>query len=449
TTLLNLLATIDTPTSGTVRIEGVDTAKLKGDKLARFRRQRLGFVFQDYNLLDTLTLGENIILPLVLDRKPGRVIRERLNDVSRRLGIDNILHKYPYEVSGGQQQRAAAARAIIHEPAILLADEPTGNLDSKSARELMETFSVLNEVGRVTIAMVTHDPFAASYCRRSLFIRDGRLYNESHRGPSRSPPAPAGAFSSSATAVSTTKSPAATAARCFSSKSWTFWPSSTAATGKTKTLPRRAGKPTPRRRGGGDEPAPAGGEKRVAKPGPLPGLPGQRRVQRDDLFPVHRRGPASRPAQRVRRRELPGAGPAGVGGGHRHLYAAVSAVLGLGLHPLPHEGVRAAVAAGAHPPAAGPHAAVGKRHHRGDGGGRRPWAGRAVSETVLYGHQRAAAAAPPAARLPGLARVAADAGRLRRHVRVRLAAVSAGRVGPHRHRAHPGGPQAAGAAQVF
>jgi len=185
TTLLNLLATIDTPTSGTVRIEGVDTAKLKGDKLARFRRQRLGFVFQDYNLLDTLTLGENIILPLVLDRKPGRVIRERLNDVSRRLGIDNILHKYPYEVSGGQQQRAAAARAIIHEPAILLADEPTGNLDSKSARELMETFSVLNEVGRVTIAMVTHDPFAASYCRRILFIRDGRLYNEIHRGHSR------------------------------------------------------------------------------------------------------------------------------------------------------------------------------------------------------------------------------------------------------------------------
>lgn len=185
TTLLNLLATIDKPTSGTVRIEGVDTARLRGDKLARFRRQRLGFVFQDYNLLDTLTLGENIALPLVLGRRPAREIRQRLDDVARRLGILDILHKYPYEVSGGQQQRAAAARAIIHEPAVLLADEPTGNLDSKSARELMETFALLNNVGGVTITMVTHDPFAASYCQRILFIRDGRIYNELHRGSSR------------------------------------------------------------------------------------------------------------------------------------------------------------------------------------------------------------------------------------------------------------------------
>lgn len=185
TTLLNLLATIDKPTSGTVKIEGVDTARLRGDKLARFRRRRLGFVFQDYNLLDTLTIGENIALPLVMDRRAAAVVRQRLSDISTRLGIADILHKYPYEVSGGQQQRAAAARAIIHEPAILLADEPTGNLDSKAARELMETFTLLNEVGRVTIAMVTHDPFAASYCRRILFIRDGRLYNEIHRGSSR------------------------------------------------------------------------------------------------------------------------------------------------------------------------------------------------------------------------------------------------------------------------
>ncbi len=185
TTLLNLLATIDKPTSGNVKIEGVDTARLRGDKLARFRRQRLGFVFQDFNLLDTLTIGENIVLPLVLDRKPVRVVEQRLNEISKRLGIGNILHKYPYEVSGGQQQRAAAARAIIHEPAILLADEPTGNLDSKSARELMETFTLLNNVAGVTIAMVTHDPFAASYCQRILFIRDGELYNEIHRGNSR------------------------------------------------------------------------------------------------------------------------------------------------------------------------------------------------------------------------------------------------------------------------
>lgn len=185
TTLLNLLATIDQPTSGTVMIEGVDTSKLQGDRLAKFRRTRLGFVFQDYNLLDTLTIGENMALPLVIDRKPVSVIQERLQIVSRRLGITDILDKYPYEVSGGQQQRAAAARAIIHEPAILLADEPTGNLDSKAARTLMETFVMLNEEAGVTITMVTHDPFAASYCTRILFIRDGERYNEIRRGDSR------------------------------------------------------------------------------------------------------------------------------------------------------------------------------------------------------------------------------------------------------------------------
>ncbi len=124
TTLLNLLATIDKPTSGTVKIEGVDTARLRGDKLARFRRRRLGFVFQDYNLLDTLTIGENIALPLVMDRRAAAVVRQRLSDISTRLGIADILHKYPYEVSGGQQQRAAAARAIIHEPAICWPTNP-------------------------------------------------------------------------------------------------------------------------------------------------------------------------------------------------------------------------------------------------------------------------------------------------------------------------------------
>ncbi len=185
TTLLNLLATIDKPTSGTVKIEGVDVSQLRGNRLAQFRRRRLGFVFQDYNLLDTLTIGENIALPLVLDRKPSRTIRDRVAAVSERLGIAGVLEKYPYEVSGGQQQRAAAARAIVHEPAILLADEPTGNLDSKAARELMETLTLLNNVGGVTITMVTHDPFAASYCERILFIRDGELYNEIHRGSSR------------------------------------------------------------------------------------------------------------------------------------------------------------------------------------------------------------------------------------------------------------------------
>lgn len=185
TTLLNLLATIDKPTSGTILIDGVDTAKLKGAELARFRRERLGFVFQDFNLLDSLTLGENIALPLVLSRMPAKQIKERLARVAAQLGIAEILEKYPYEVSGGQQQRASAARAIIHEPAALLADEPTGNLDSRSARELMEAFTRLNESAGVTIVLVTHDPFAASFCRRILFIRDGKLYNQIHKGESR------------------------------------------------------------------------------------------------------------------------------------------------------------------------------------------------------------------------------------------------------------------------
>lgn len=185
TTLLNLLATIDRPTSGRVLIEGVDTSALKGDKLAEFRRRRLGFVFQDFNLLDTLTIGENISLPLVLDRRPVAFIKERVREVAHALGITAILPKYPHEVSGGQQQRAAAARAIVHQPALLLADEPTGNLDSKAARELMEMLSLLNESQDATVVLVTHDPFAASFCRRIIFIRDGQRYNELHRGESR------------------------------------------------------------------------------------------------------------------------------------------------------------------------------------------------------------------------------------------------------------------------
>ncbi|MBY6276189.1 ABC transporter ATP-binding protein [Symbiobacterium thermophilum] len=185
TTLLNLLATIDRPTSGTVAIEGTDVSQLRGEQLALFRRRRLGFVFQDYNLLDSLTLEENIALPLVLDRVPVRIIKERLRLLAGQLGITDILHKYPYEVSGGQQQRAAAARAIIHEPAVILADEPTGNLDSRSAKDLMETFVMMNEMAGVTIVMVTHDAFAASYCRRIQFIRDGQIYTEIRRGSSR------------------------------------------------------------------------------------------------------------------------------------------------------------------------------------------------------------------------------------------------------------------------
>lgn len=185
TTLLNLLATIDTPTSGSVWVDGVNVAKLKGAELAAFRRRKLGFVFQDYNLLDSLSIGENIALPLVLDRKTPSDIRKRVREVSTRLGIESLLSSFPYEVSGGQQQRAAIARAIVHEPALVLADEPTGNLDSRSARALMDTFTLINSTAGTTILMVTHDPFAASFCQSVSFIRDGRLYAEMHKRDGR------------------------------------------------------------------------------------------------------------------------------------------------------------------------------------------------------------------------------------------------------------------------
>ena len=191
TTLLNLLATIDQPTSGTVMIDGVDTATLRGEKLARFRRERLGFVFQDFNLLDSLTIGENIALPLVLNRKPLRFIKEQLALIARRLGISELLNKYPYEVSGGQQQRAAAARAIIHEPAVLLADEPTGNLDSKSARELMETLTLLNQI----VWCDDHPSDARSVCRQLLPAHP--LYSRRTALQRNSVVATAGRFSSS------------------------------------------------------------------------------------------------------------------------------------------------------------------------------------------------------------------------------------------------------------
>lgn len=185
TTLLNLLATIDTPTAGRIFLDGVEATQLKGAKLALFRRRRLGFIFQDYNLLDSLTIAENMALPLVLDQVAYPTIAQRVQQTASRLGISGILEKYPYEVSGGQQQRAAAGRAIIHEPAIVLADEPTGNLDSKSARDLMTALQRLNKEAEASILMVTHDPFAASYSERVVFIRDGQFYTEIHRGTNR------------------------------------------------------------------------------------------------------------------------------------------------------------------------------------------------------------------------------------------------------------------------
>lgn len=185
TTLLNLISTIDTPTSGEVRIGGEDPHRLKRGQLALFRRRQLGFVFQDFNLLDTLTIGENIVLPLTLERKSLEEMDRRLIEVAKRLEITPILEKRTYEVSGGQAQRAAIARAIIHSPSILLADEPTGNLDSKASRNVMELMEEINGEDGTTMLMVTHDPLAASYCHRVLFIKDGGLYNEVHRGESR------------------------------------------------------------------------------------------------------------------------------------------------------------------------------------------------------------------------------------------------------------------------
>lgn len=185
TTLLNMVSTVDKPTFGEVLINDKSPLMLKGEKLAVFRRRELGIVFQEFNLLDTLTLGENIQLPLTLDGYSLKEQDEKLRKVAQILDIEKILTKRTYEVSGGQMQRVAIARAIIHKPSILLADEPTGNLDSKASKNVMELFEKVNKEEGVTTMMVTHDPLAASYCSRILFIKDGEIYNEIHRGESR------------------------------------------------------------------------------------------------------------------------------------------------------------------------------------------------------------------------------------------------------------------------
>lgn len=182
TTLLQVISTIDHPTAGEVFIRGKEPHRLPADKLAMFRRRELGFVFQDFNLLHTLTVRENIFLPLALDGVPVRKMNQRLNAIAPILGITDILNKRIYEISGGQAQRAAIARAIIHEPALLLADEPTGNLDTKTSRDVMELFRRINRELGTTMLMVTHDPAAASHCDRIVFIRDGSVYNEMYRG---------------------------------------------------------------------------------------------------------------------------------------------------------------------------------------------------------------------------------------------------------------------------
>lgn len=177
-TLLNLIATIDTPTSGSIEIGGQEILGLKEPALSTFRRDKLGFIFQDYNLLDTLTLKENIMLPLTLSKISSEEIDRRTEGIAISLGIKGILEKYPYEVSGGQKQRAAAARAVINNPELVLADEPTGALDSRASKELLGCLSNLNKEKNATILMVTHDAFAASFCRRIIFIKDGELYSE-------------------------------------------------------------------------------------------------------------------------------------------------------------------------------------------------------------------------------------------------------------------------------
>ena len=182
TTLLNCVSTIDSVTTGSIIIRDRDITAMKSRALAKFRREELGFMFQEYNLLDTLTGFENIILPLTISGENHKTAMEKVSQVAKRLEIEEIIGKYPYEMSGGQRQRIAAARAIITDPALILADEPTGALDSKSARMLMECLESLNKGLHATILMVTHDAFTASYCHRILFIKDGKIFNELVRG---------------------------------------------------------------------------------------------------------------------------------------------------------------------------------------------------------------------------------------------------------------------------
>ena len=181
-TLLNCISTIDRVTAGSIKVNGEEITNLKGNKLNKFRREELGFIFQDFNLLDTLSCYENIALALTIQKVPAKEIQKRVKEVSEKLGITDILKKYPYQVSGGQKQRVASARAIITNPKLVLADEPTGALDSKAARMLLENFEYLNKIMNATILMVTHDAFTASYANRILFIKDGKIFNELVKG---------------------------------------------------------------------------------------------------------------------------------------------------------------------------------------------------------------------------------------------------------------------------
>ena len=182
TTLLNCISTIDTVSAGHIYLEGTDVTELRPKSLARFRRENLGFVFQDFNLLDTLTISENIALALTINKVPAGEIDGRVREMAGKLNITDILDKYPYQVSGGQKQRCACARAIINNPKLILADEPTGALDSHSSQMLLSTIQSINENLGATILMVTHDAFSASYANRILFLRDGAIFTEIRKG---------------------------------------------------------------------------------------------------------------------------------------------------------------------------------------------------------------------------------------------------------------------------
>ncbi len=182
TTLLNMISTIDKVTSGHIFVEGEDITKLKGNRLNKFRRDKLGFIFQDFNLLDTLTGYENISLSLSIQNINYKEQKRKIEDISEKLGITKILNKYPYQMSGGEKQRIASARAIITNPSLILADEPTGALDSKSSGQLLKNMEYLNKELSSTILMVTHDAFTASYASRVIFIKDGKIFNEINKG---------------------------------------------------------------------------------------------------------------------------------------------------------------------------------------------------------------------------------------------------------------------------
>ncbi|RLL43664.1 ABC transporter ATP-binding protein [Oceanobacillus piezotolerans] len=182
TTLLNVLSSIDRVSEGTIKIEGKEFTNMKDKQLAEFRKHHLGFIFQEYNLLDTLTVKENIMLPLTIKKTPKKEAQRQFEAVAKELGIYEVKDKYPNEISGGQKQRTSAARAFVHEPSIIFADEPTGALDSKAASDLLNKLGELNEKREATIVMVTHDPLAASFCDRVVFIKDGQIFTQLHKG---------------------------------------------------------------------------------------------------------------------------------------------------------------------------------------------------------------------------------------------------------------------------